>query len=77
MRILLPGLTFLGASLRTQPAWAQATTRPCGTEEAVGPACLLTRQALALYRRAVSTGISIASPRRKLLSARRRRPVLS
>ncbi|NMN06729.1 MULTISPECIES: hypothetical protein [unclassified Novosphingobium] len=47
MRILLSGLAFLGASLLTQSAWAQATTRPCGTEEAVGPACLLTRQALA------------------------------
>ncbi|AOH85769.1 hypothetical protein AWL63_19265 [Sphingomonas panacis] len=47
MKILLSGLALLGTLLFTQTAWGQATTRPCGTHEAVGPACLLTRQSLA------------------------------
>lgn len=39
LRFLLPlvGLVWAG------PAWAQATTRPCGAAEEIGPACLLSR----------------------------------
>lgn len=39
--------TLLGAALFSSPAWAQATTRPCGADEVVGPACLLSRQEIA------------------------------
>ncbi len=46
MRTLLAGVVALGAALLVSPAWGQATTRPCGAEESVGPACLLSRQEL-------------------------------
>lgn len=41
------GLALLGSIAFVPPAWGQATTRPCGAEESVGPACLLARQELA------------------------------
>ena len=43
---MLRGLVLIGAAALVSPAWGQATTRACGTEEAVGPACLLSRQEL-------------------------------
>jgi quercetin dioxygenase-like cupin family protein len=43
---LLPGLVLLAATTLVSPVWGQATTRPCGVEETVGPACLLSRQEL-------------------------------
>ncbi|MDF0490316.1 hypothetical protein PX554_19500 [Sphingomonas sp. H39-1-10] len=44
MRKLLPGLVLLGAITLASPALGQATTRACGVEETVGPACLLSRR---------------------------------
>ena len=46
MRKMLRGLVLIGAAVWISPAWGQATTRTCGTEESVGPACLLSRQEL-------------------------------
>ncbi|CAO3427282.1 hypothetical protein [Azospirillum endophyticum] len=47
MRAILLSAALLGAATMTSPVWAQATTRPCGADEAVGPACLLNRQEIA------------------------------
>lgn len=47
MHKLLLSVILLGATIFFSPAWGQATARPCGTEETVGPACLLSRQPLA------------------------------
>ncbi len=46
MRKLFLGFVLLGSATLVSPAWGQATSRPCGTEETVGPACLLSRQVL-------------------------------
>jgi len=35
------------AAMTASAAWGQATTRPCGAEEMVGPACLIARQEIA------------------------------
>lgn len=40
------GLPVLGLMFVVTPAFAQATARPCGTEESVGPACLMAHQDL-------------------------------
>jgi hypothetical protein len=42
----LQSLVLIGATTLVAPAWGQATTRTCGPEETVGPACLLSRQEL-------------------------------
>ncbi len=42
----LYGLLLTGAAFLASPAWGQATTRSCGAEESVGPACLAARQVL-------------------------------
>jgi hypothetical protein len=46
MHKLLSGLALLTSVTLVSPAWGQATTRPCGADEAVGPACLLARHEL-------------------------------
>lgn len=43
---VLRGLPILGLMLFATPAFAQATSRTCGVEESVGPACLLAHQEL-------------------------------
>jgi len=44
LRKLVSGLALLASAVLVSPAWGQATTRPCGADEAAGPACLLARQ---------------------------------
>lgn len=39
-------VALLATGIAVGPAWGQATTRACGAEEAIGPACLLARQSL-------------------------------
>lgn len=46
MRTLLQLFFTLTATSLAAPVWGQATTRPCTADEAVGPACLLSRQQL-------------------------------
>ncbi|MET0279988.1 MAG: hypothetical protein ABW278_02530 [Steroidobacteraceae bacterium] len=46
MRNVLRSLVLVGAAALVAPVWGQATTRACGAEETVGPACLLARQGL-------------------------------
>lgn len=46
MRRVLYGLAVVAVNALAAPLWAQATARPCTAEEAVGPACLMSRQQL-------------------------------
>lgn len=48
MRTAVLGLVLTATSLSASAARGQATTRPCGVKEEVGPACLIGRQHLSL-----------------------------
>lgn len=48
MRIASLAVVLATAALVTPPAWGQATTRPCGAEEKVGPACLIGHRKLSV-----------------------------
>jgi len=47
MRTIFAGLIAIATAALPSTAFAQATTRPCGTTEQAGPACLLARKQLA------------------------------